>query len=109
MTKAADLIIGQVYFMATYHDPALRQPIIISYQYLGRDVHGAPANPADSGFHFRFLPPFHTCDPDTREDPDPCETLHWFSEEQVSSLLDIDELILELRTTSAVGDEAIRP
>ena len=101
MTALAKLVVGQAYFMATYPDRELRKPIIITYEYLGKDIHGTPVNPADSGYHFKFLPPFHYCEPGTT--PDPCETLHWFSAEQVSSLLDINELVLELKKRSEVG------
>ncbi len=90
------MVVGRVYFMVTYQEPGLGSPIVTSYRYLGKDVDGVPLDPNDSGYDFIHLPPFHYCDPETKEEPDPCMSRHWFSEAQLGGLTDLDGLIHEL-------------
>jgi hypothetical protein len=94
--KSESLVVGRVYFMVTYHEPGLGSPIVTSYRYLGKDVDGTPVDPNDSGYHFAHLPSFHYCDPSENEEPDPCVTRHWFNEEQLRGLSDLEGLIHEL-------------
>jgi hypothetical protein len=94
MIRTDSLVVGRVYFMVTYKDAGHGRPIIISYQYLGKDINGEPVGPPESGYHFKFLAPFNYCELET--EPDPCNTRHWFSEEQLSGLSDLDGLVEEL-------------
>jgi len=94
MITANELVVGRAYFMVTYKDPGMGRPIVISYQYLGKDINGEPLDPPESGYYFKFLAPFHYCE--SEAEPDPCDTRHWFNEAQLSGLCDLSGLIEEL-------------
>ena len=90
----ASLLVGRVYFQATYEDPKLARPVILSFEYLGKDIHGEPSMPEDSYHYFNFLPPFRAVDENGQEIEE--SVLHMFTEEHASALLDFDGLLAEL-------------
>jgi len=53
--RSADLKTGDTYFVLGYEDDDLSRPIVSSYEYLGRDVHGPPEKLEDSLYFFRLL------------------------------------------------------
>jgi len=77
--------------MVTYPDASLSSPIVITYKYLGKDIHGAPENIAESGYYFQYLPAFRYDDDDHSID---APTL--FAESQLKGISDIDGLLSEL-------------
>jgi hypothetical protein len=85
--------IGDVYFTVGYQDPELCRPIVLSYEYLGRDIAGEPIEEAESGHYFKYLPGFWSED---GHDSDIAETPHFLTEQQLGSMKDIDGLIAEL-------------
>jgi hypothetical protein len=99
MTDAPSLIVGRVYFQATYKDPTLSKPIVISFEYLGKDIHGAPVDPADSGHYFQFLPPFEPGDAASQW---PDDAPYIVSDSDLSSMRDLPELIEELKSREVV-------
>jgi hypothetical protein len=53
--RSADLTPGGTYFVLSYEDDDLSRPIVNSYEYLGRNVHGTPDGTEDSLHFFRVL------------------------------------------------------
>jgi len=52
-----ELVVGETYFMVTYPDSSMRTPIIITYEYLGKNLlDSEDENPAP--YYFRCLPAF---------------------------------------------------
>jgi hypothetical protein len=90
----ASLVVGRVYFQATYEDPRLSRPIILSFEYLGKDIYGEPSTPEDSHQYFNFLPPFRAVDENNQEIEE--NVLHMFTEEGAGALHDLDGLLAEL-------------
>jgi hypothetical protein len=87
--------IGRLYFMVTYQDQDLCRPIVLSYEYLGRDMGGLPVESSDSGHYFKYLPGIGVPSSDESE-PEFAEVPHFFTEQQLSTMLDIDGLVAEL-------------
>ena len=95
----ASLVVGRVYFQATYEDPQFSRPIILSFEYLGKDIYGEPASPEDSHQYFNFLPPFRAVDENNQEIGE--NALHVFTQKDAGDLHDLDGLLAELATRRA--------
>ena len=99
--KAEDLRIGELYFGIGYEDPRLMRPVIITYEYLGQDVHGAPEDPDDSDqYYFKYLPAFRP-EEEIEGVALPIESrfeeiAHAFKEEHLAGLCNLDGLVEEL-------------
>jgi hypothetical protein len=112
--KAEDLRIGELYFGVGYDDPGYMRPLIITYEYLGHDIHGEPEDPADADqYYFRYLPAFRP-----EEEIDgvalPIESrfeaiAHAFKEEHLAGLCNLDGLIEELTNLRKRIEEAAGP
>jgi hypothetical protein len=97
MPSPVSFVVGRVYFQVTYEDPKMSRPIVLSFVYLGKDIHGAPADPNDSSHYFRFLPPFHAGDASGVVSQYPDDAPFLFQEQDLGSLRDLDGVIAELQ------------
>ena len=102
MIDSRKLVVGRVYFMVTYDGPTLSRPIILSFEYLGKDIHGRTVDSEESGHYFRFMPPFRSEEP-SEEDHTP----HWFSDNEVADkLVGLDGLIEELTSRGEAWEQS---
>ena len=51
-----EFVVDQPYFRVTY-EKAL-YPVVITFNYLGKNLRGEPVDPSDPEFFFRFIPAF---------------------------------------------------
>ena len=93
------LVVGRVYFQVTYEDPGFTRPIVLSFEYLGKDIYGEPVKPDESHHYFNFLPPFRAIVENGQEIEEP--VLHIFTEKEASNLQDLMGLLAELATHQA--------
>ena len=108
--KAEDLRIGELYFGVGYEGPGFMRPIIITYEYLGHDIHGEPEDPADGDqYYFRYLPAFRP-EEEIEGVALPIESrfeaiAHTFKSEHLAGLCNLNGLVEELTNLRARLDE----
>jgi len=89
--RPSDLIPTGTYFMVTYPEASLTVPIVITCEYLGKDIHGPPKAGEESGYYFRYLPAFRY-EVDGELDDAPV----FFPEAKLAGIHDLAGLIREL-------------
>ena len=98
--NAKDLQVGEAYFIVSYEDPGHRFPLIMTYEYLGDNIHGEVEERTERTYSFKYIPSFM---PEAEIEGYTFSTqarfgniAHEFVEEHLSVLCDIDGLIGEL-------------
>ena len=86
-----NLIIGNVYFMVTYPDVSLSKPIIITYEYIGKNRLDEPAENIGYVYLFKYLPAFRYENHEECLRPDEVPTM--FTEAQLEKLGDIKDCL----------------
>lgn len=78
---------GVAYFLATYPDPMLRKPVVITYEYIRTDTFEEDGTPA---YIFKYLPAY-------RHEDEQEEGPFAISGRELEQLLDLEGLIQELQ------------
>jgi hypothetical protein len=97
--KANDLCVGEVYFVISYEDPGHQFPLIVTYEYVGKNTDGEADEHSENVYSFKFRPSFV---PEEELEGYTFQAhfsdiVHALAETHLSTLLDIDGLIDELQ------------
>jgi len=73
---------GHTYYLVTFEDQAFARPLINTYEFIGKDIDGAPSDPSSHDYYFRVV------------DSEGDQVI--FAESQIWQVLNIDGLIEKL-------------
>ena len=83
MATDSSLRPGHTYYVVAFEDETFARPLVETYEFIGKDIDGAPADPPNHDYYFRMV------------DSDVGDQII-FSEPQIWQILEIDELIERL-------------